>query len=49
VFVVTLIETAKTNDFILGALLTGGFTVIIGFYFGSSDNKGKNNIEKETP
>ena len=49
VFVVTLIETAKTNDFILGALLTVGFTVIIGFYFGSSDNKGKNNIEKETP
>jgi hypothetical protein len=47
VFIVTLIPEAKTNDFISGVLMTGGFTVLISFYFGSSDNKGKNNSEKE--
>lgn len=41
VFIVTLIPTAQADDFISGVLLTGGFTVLIGFYFGSSDKKGK--------
>ena len=29
------------NDLILGALLTTGFSSIVGFFFGSSDRKGK--------
>ena len=43
---ITFIPGAKTSDFILGALLTTGFSTIVSFFFGSSDNKGKNDIEK---
>ena len=41
IFVITLCPGAKQDDTITGALLTVGFASILGFYFGSSDKKGK--------
>lgn len=46
VFTITLVPSAKANDVILGFILGTGLTSIITFFFGSSDKKGKDIIEK---
>lgn len=41
VFAITLIPWAKQNDMVTGIIIGSGITGILGFFFGSSDKKGK--------
>jgi len=45
VFIITLVDSARPNEVILGFILGTGLTGIITFFFGSSDKKGKEDIK----
>jgi len=47
VMVITLVSSAKPDDVVTGILLSTGFATIVGFYYGSSDKKGKESSVEE--
>ena len=49
VFIITLVDSARSNEVILGFILGTGLTGIITFFFGSSDRKGKDDDLGDKP
>lgn len=45
VFAITLMPGAKSNDMITGIIIGQGIGGILGFFYGSSDKKGKGKDE----
>jgi polyferredoxin len=46
IFIITLVPWAKQNDMVTGIIIGSGIGGIIGFFYGSSDKKGKEEGEK---